>query len=259
MDVTRRTPGLRFEVASGRRMLVRQSERVILLARVHPHNYDVELVRTGGYRSPLPPLRADDARRVTVAGWEQRFAGWLRESDIGPLYAGRWCLSEGRLGHDLVREWPATTLDWFGAGWHGTVPLRPLSGPADAREGSLPPLLLWSVTGLDGYLLLDGHDRLVAAQAEGMRPAVLVLATEYVLEPDEARRATAYQQTALDRAAEQVTLGVPGAEAAHRSLRLHLAGLPPLAARTRAWPLPGGAAEWDRLAAAAPPFPAEQR
>jgi hypothetical protein len=64
-------------------------------------------------------------------------------------------------------------------------------------------VLLWAQSGLDGYVVLDGHDRLVATLADGTPPRTLVLA----------------------RAGES--------------------------ARSMAWPLPGGSAEWDRIAGAA--------
>ncbi|UQA92281.1 hypothetical protein [Streptomyces halobius] len=65
--------------------------------------------------------------------------------------------------------------------------MRPLSAPDAPRvkahrrqhhEGILPPALLWWVGGLDSLVLLDGHDRLAAALAEGGRPAALALARE---------------------------------------------------------------------------------
>ena len=39
-----------------------------------------------------------------------------------------------------------------------------------AREGALPPVLLLHNNSLDSYLLLDGHDRLLAACLEGVTP-----------------------------------------------------------------------------------------
>lgn len=43
------------------------------------------------------------------------------------------------------------------------------------REGVLPPVLLWWVSGFNSPVVLDGHDRLTAALAEGGRPELLVL------------------------------------------------------------------------------------
>src|SRR6202000_1151330 len=81
-------------------------------------------------------------------------------------------------------------ITWFGYGdpdedAREVLPLRRLS-PPDAprvksyrrqyRGGVLPPALLWWVSGMDSLLVLDGHDRIVAALAEGAVPEVLVLA-----------------------------------------------------------------------------------
>ncbi|MDX3235410.1 hypothetical protein PV392_06910 [Streptomyces sp. ME03-5709C] len=64
------------------------------------------------------------------------------------------------------------------------LPLRPMPGADDsrvkayrkqAREGTLPPVLLWWVSGLDCHLILDGHARLAAAIAESVEPPLLQL------------------------------------------------------------------------------------
>ena len=56
-----------------------------------------------------------------------------------------------------------------------------------AREGALPPILLYYVSGLDGYVVIDGHYRLRAAQLENILPDVLVLSTykveKYQIDP----------------------------------------------------------------------------
>jgi hypothetical protein len=103
---------------------------------------------------------------------------------------------------DLVRDWPEATLELLcGGGWHGVLPLRPLPTPdaprvktyrKHAREGTLAPVLLWWASFLDGWLLLDGHDRAAAALAEGMPPACV----ELVRVPDDTDwRATAEKIT----------------------------------------------------------------
>ncbi|MDT0445798.1 hypothetical protein [Streptomyces johnsoniae] len=180
-------PGLRIETADGGRLLVRQGARPLLFGRVDPHNYGVSLFRCPGYVSPLPPVRAAVMRRKP--DWAHVFRTRLAAAGNGPLHAGRWLLDEAGpppycWRGDLVTDWPAAHLDWFD-GWHGIVPLRPLGGQDEgrvkayrkhARDGTLAPVLLWWVSGLDGHLLLDGHDRAVAALAEGADPPCLVLA-----------------------------------------------------------------------------------
>jgi hypothetical protein len=251
-----RPPGLRFEVASGNRLLLRQGNDVVLFSRTDPRYWCVRVYRTGAYQSIIPPLRADQGRRP-AGSWEHRFAGWLDAAGEGPLYEGRWLLhlrqvGTQRLCGDLVRTYPAGELDWLD-GWNGVVPLRMLPEPdsarvkayrRQAREQTLPPLLLWWVSGLDGFLLLDGHARLVAAHAERVEPAVLTVAAvdeRHSYEP--ARKAFV----------EKIARGVPGAERALESLENRAATEQPPESRTRAWPLLGGAAEWDRLVAGKAP------
>ncbi|GGN22012.1 hypothetical protein FHR83_002226 [Actinoplanes campanulatus] len=172
-------PGMWWELAGTDRMLLRQQGQPVLFARVHPHRYRVRLHRTGGFRSPVPPVRADEARRITAAvSWAHRFsAGW-------PRLPGVRNLPPYSLTTDLVLDWPGAELDWLGDGWNGVVPLRPLPTPDDGRvkayrklagDGLLPPLLLWWASNLDGWLLIDGHSRLAAARAEGLPPVTLVL------------------------------------------------------------------------------------
>ncbi len=188
----RREPGLRFEVASGGRMLLRRRDDVVFFGLVHRWRYGVALYRTGSYTSPLPPIPAELVRRSAGSPgwfdqWAHRFAGWLDAAGDGPLHDGAWVLRRRKdthiLTYDLVADFPYAHLDWF-AGWHGIVPLRPLPGPESgrvkayrkqARDGVLPPLLLGAASALDGYLLLDGHARLAAALAENVEPGLLVL------------------------------------------------------------------------------------
>jgi len=227
-----RRPALRFEVAAGKRMVLRQQDRAVLFAQAHRWNYGVEVYRTGAFRSPLPPLRSVQVRRIAdpepgspawLSRWAHEFLTMLSAAEIGPLHEGRWrvqprVLPRYCLGADLVVDYPAAELDWFG-GWHGVLPLRELphrdtgrvkAYRKHARDRILAPLLLWWVSGIDGYMLLDGHSRLVAAQAERISPTVLVLTVS------------------------------PDAELREES-------------RTRAWTLPGGATGWeDQVARDAP-------
>ncbi|MEU5592384.1 hypothetical protein [Streptomyces sp. NPDC020298] len=224
LDVRER-PGpapLRFEAADGGRMLLRQSGRPVFLGRVDGPNEGVFLRHLDGYRSPLPPVRS--ALMRSDVNWPHQYARWLEGAPDGPLHDARWQLAERQVfppyvwTGDFMRAWPDCYLDWCAGGWEGVVPLRPLSPPdaprvkaqrKHAREGTLAPVLLWWVTALAGWLLLDGHDRAVAALAEGADPGCVV-----------------------------------------QGLHDTLAGLPYERARTRSWPLPGGAPAWDALAAA---------
>ncbi|BCK67318.1 hypothetical protein Srufu_012710 [Streptomyces libani subsp. rufus] len=279
-------PPLRAEVADGRRLVLFQGDQVVLLARQRVTHRGVHYARTGRYTSPVPPLRAALARTYResyadedawLARWAHHFATALREGANGPLHDGGWQLTSGRPHHwGIAANWARLSqhdpaighITWFGyrdpeEDARDMLPLRRLSGSGTARvkayrrqyrEGVLPPVLLWWVSGLDTFLVLDGHDRLVAALAEAGRPHVLALARE---RPDQ--WATRYAQPLISHHAEQVT----GLERAHaecaplietltraadRRLGRQLHELTTAPAPTWSWPLPGGPAAWDALA-----------
>ncbi|MFE0515559.1 hypothetical protein [Streptomyces sp. NPDC058964] len=166
-----------------------------------------------------------------------------------------------------VRDRPSGTgraATWAGGGGgEDVVPLRP-PAPEDGprvkayrehvREGTLAPALLWWVTPLHGWAVLDGHDRAVASLAKRRTPPRVVLTRL----PDERDRR---------RAADEATRGASGDRGGRPPA-------PPPRCRTAAGraaagvrgrhvlaavrdgphplvPLPGGAAAWDALAGAA--------
>jgi hypothetical protein len=273
-------PGLRVEAAGGRRFLIRQADRVVLLARQHPCHYGVRYARPGGYRSPLPPITAALARRMRdssaddstwAARWAQRFVTWLGAAGDGPLHRGSWVLVDGMPRWAVAGHWQRLTrvdpdrghITWFGYGHpeddqRDILPLRRLD-PAgsdrvrawrrQARDGVLPPALLWWVSGLHTLTVLDGHDRIVAALAEGNPPHVVVLAPAV----DPAWRSAwqrLEQRRYEERMAHLADRDVTPTRLANLS-RQYAAALGDTArteGRTTAWPLRGGAAEWDRLA-----------
>ncbi|MFD9030570.1 hypothetical protein ACFVZW_05300 [Streptomyces sp. NPDC059567] len=252
-------PPLRWEMTDGRRMLLRQSGRPVLLARVDEDRGGVRVHRRPGYRSPLPPIRADESRQRP--DWVRRYAARLDAADEGPLHPGRWALGTRDVfppyvwGEDFVTAWPDGYLEWDRNGWNGVVPLRKLSAPdaprvkayrRQAREGSLAPVLLWSVAALDGWILLDGHDRAVAALAEGGTPRTV----ELTKAEDEATVAERFAALpAQERELRTRAFGGPEPErqraAFLRGLSDYAAGIPYDEGRTTGWPIPGGPAEWD--------------
>ncbi|WP_157224158.1 hypothetical protein [Nocardia paucivorans] len=254
-------PPLRMEIAGGGRMLLRQSGNPILLARVDDDHSGVRIHRRPGFRSPLPPLSAELCRRGP--DWLHRFADHLITAHNGPLHAGRTllrskpALAPSTWTRELFHSWPTAYVDWM-VGCTPIIPLRPLSA-VDAprvkayrrrcREGIVPPVLLWWVSAFDGWLLLDGHDRAVAALAEGREPAAVVLSRGAdVREQTAVITAVArHQEHVLTRASD------PRAEEVFsRQLARVAAGMPYESGRTVAWPLPGGIAVWDELRHAFP-------
>jgi hypothetical protein len=124
-----------------------------------------------------------------------------------------------------------------------------------AREGTLAPVLLWSVTFLDGCVILDGHDRAVAALAEGRAPECVLL-TQVPDEENWRRTAAAMAEDHEHRMRQLAAQpAAPGIEhqrtAMERGYTDAIADLPYGAPLTDFWPLPGGTPTWDELAARA--------
>jgi hypothetical protein len=285
MDISGpRRPGLRVEVAAGRRILVRQADRVVLLARWRAQRPGVHYCRTGQYESPLPAITAGQARDlrqtsdtpgVWAARWTHQLAAWLRAAPYGPLHAGRWTLAWGMPGWASRGYWSRLGevdpdqghISWGGHGdppedYRDILPLRRLSAvDADRvkayrrqhREGILPPVMLWWFSGLATLLVVDGHDRLTAALAEGAVPDVAVLAP--TADP---HWVSAVQRRPVREYEERIAHIQNGpadpftsdyiAFAGHR-LATALGSLARTEWRTRAWPVPGGRTAWDHLAA----------
>ncbi|WP_329116450.1 hypothetical protein [Streptomyces sp. NBC_01465] len=251
-------PPLHWQSAGDGRLLLRQGGRPVLAARVPAGHGDTAIRRHSGFRSPFPPVRAAAMRGG--ANWLHQYARWLDSSAHGPLHDGRWTLARRSFPPyvwtaDLVEEWPTAHFD-DADGWNGVLPLRPLP-PLDAprvkayrkaaRDGTLAPVLLWWAEFLDGWLLLDGHDRAAAALAEGAEPPCLVLA-----------RATGAARLAADLGAmtayhEQLTERLAAAGESHqldavvRGFGRAAAAMPGDPGPTRTWPLPGGPEAWEAL------------
>ncbi|MBV1949955.1 hypothetical protein [Streptomyces sp. BV129] len=281
LDVRERPrPGL-CVFSAGSRLLVAQQGRAVLLADVDERLYGVDFWRTDEYRSFVPPLRADVGRALAGSPqrWAHRFARYLGDSADSPLHEGRWLLSpKSPLLHwrhagtshaeywssMLVEGHPDGYIDWFvHSGSFEVLPLRPVPGPDDsrvkayrkqARDGTLPPVLLWWVSGLDCHLILDGHARLAAAIAESVEPPLLQL-HRTVPRDDRAARiddAVDSYERELARFAELRTVHGPtvpdGAATAGPQLVRRLHDLDTATRLTWAWPLPGGEEGWRRIA-----------
>ncbi|AWN30743.1 hypothetical protein [Streptomyces sp. NEAU-S7GS2] len=277
-------PPLRAEVADGRRLVLLQGDQVVLLARQRVTHHGVHYARTGRYTSPIPPLRAETARTYReacpdddawFARWAHHFASALRESANGPLHEGDWHLRPGMSPYAVDAYWETLAqhdpdrghIAWFcGSPAHDSrdlLPLRPLSTP-DAprvkacrrqyREGVLPPVVLWGISALDTSVVLDGHDRLAAALAEGGRPPVLRLNRAglpelhaLLAQPDlrayEERIASLQRQRDAGDPLAPYKIANEGRRLAQLLHEAHSGGH-----LTRGWPLPGGSPAWETLA-----------
>ncbi|MFG2868433.1 hypothetical protein [Streptomyces sp. NPDC048338] len=279
LDVADRPrPGLRLRTA-GSRLILEQGGTPLLFAVVDRGDQGVDFYRTAAPRPLLPPLRAAEARAYAdrPERWLHRVARLLDADPDGPLHDGRWVLTTvmerhwnrddagpaDYWGERVVGGHPDGYVDWHvhSTGWE-LFPLRPLPAADDARvkayraqarAGILPPVLLWWVSGLDCYVVLDGHARLAAAVAEDVEPSVLVLRRTTPHDErarGEAEAAEAYEGELARHRALMARHGsrVPdGAETAGAALARRLEELRTGDRPTWAWPLPGGEHEWQRI------------
>ncbi|MGB4812715.1 MAG: hypothetical protein WBP13_09610 [Methylophilaceae bacterium] len=193
------------------------SEEVNLL----PHIRSAELMQAR-------PLQGEAQKQY----WAKFYTRALQNTPMSPLYSGLWSMSYIELEHDtnsprwLARskaKWCLATaqdqqflaahdvyIDWWLSGNGNIINLfAPHADPSHvgrikwwlkvAREQTLPPLLLWYVSSLDAYVLLDGHDRLQVALINGIAPVCLVLSsyTEQTYPLDEGAQAGILKQLSI--------------------------------------------------------------
>lgn len=280
-------PDLRVEVTSGLRMLLRQQDRPLLFARIAAGYRGVNFLRAAPIRSPIAACRADRARALAahgpdeaIARWAYQFAGELASTTAGPLHRGRWIITrfEGhpRVSHLRPAErWQLPTgenngyLNWFTTpSPFDVVPLRTPSPPDNSRikayrkqvrDGTLPPVLLWWISGLCAHVVLDGHDRFAAALAEDREPPILVLA----LQGDDQDKATGQDWAighyirAMEHAEHQVAAQTAHPYTANASINRRLGealnDIERTWGRTHAWPVHGGITAWQQQATATNP------
>ncbi|GAA4583610.1 hypothetical protein GCM10023194_21410 [Planotetraspora phitsanulokensis] len=262
-------------------MLLRQGERPLLFARVADYYRGVNFLRAPGFRSPVAPCRSDRARALatyepdeTHARWARVFAADLTTAPEGPLHTGRWIITRHDAGERFSHvhrseRWQLLIDDHGYINWFTTpcpwdvVPLRRPS-PVDssrvkayrkqARDGTLPPILLWWISGLSCYVLLDGHDRFVAALTEDQEPPALVLALREDEQAKDASRkwALQYYAEAMDHVESQIAAGTAHPYNAftrvNRQLGEALKSIEGTWAPTRAWLIRGGIDAWRRQA-----------
>jgi hypothetical protein len=273
------------EATDGGRIRVALGTVPTLWARVERWNDGVWWLREDDREPIVPPIRAEIVRAAPATDreawemyWTRVFLDALRESPRSPLDRGVWELARavdersehGTSGACSV-EGIAEALEecshglevWSGAAVDGDGGMlaRRRPSPEDdgrvkmwrkrARDGSLPPVLLLFVTGLNMHLVIDGHDRLHAALLERTSPAMLTLLPM-------AARARPISSPVRDAVTEEYVRRIDEPSLSLRAAT-ELGGLlsnvhrVPVTheLRTRASPVPGGCAAWDREVAAA--------
>jgi hypothetical protein len=202
-----RAPRFAVSVCPPRCLRVSISDAPVLWARVDDDYYGYEVLRAQreGANGILPPIPfgvadgiAAQGAEAAVRSWARYFAQALAESSISPLSDGEWSLSPRvdwcdapALSPDDISEVlsrpPREYVDWSLDAVR-PLPLRAMS-PDDAgrvkawrklaRRGELPPVLLYWISGLAASVVLDGHDRLLAAHLEGTPAPVFTLSSAY--------------------------------------------------------------------------------
>lgn len=236
------------------------------------YGYDLLVTAQSASRPIIPPILFAFARRLTEGRsadegrrrWAHTITDWLESSDATPLHDGDWLLegySQARrplsiavdAARDALSAEPERYVDWD----HCVPPLllRRASAPDHgrvnawrkfARIGALPPVVLLWIDGLAASVVLDGHDRLQAAALEGVDAPMLMLSRTNPSTVGEPHAAALLGEAA--RLAEAARLSEPEdtkaavdsanllAAEAYRTNYDH--------ARTRAFPLRGGADRW---------------
>jgi hypothetical protein len=202
----------------------------------------------------------------SAAWWTHWLRWWLQclqQPESSLLHTGRWCLRPLQAVPEALdaalKPQPFWTEDWRGHGFQdlemrggSMLALRaPSAGDEgrvkafrkQARDGTLPPVLLFYLSLVGKWLVVDGHDRLLAARLEGLTPPLLGLwpVFERPVPDDERTRA---RQQGSRQAAEFRLQGRPmDVDVVNRMLvRDHVPAW--RCSCTRGYPLRGGGATW---------------
>ena len=171
---------------------------------------------------PVKPIQAADIEAsIQYSGferdsfWARFFAKSLSKSKASPFYKGKWSLTNKNpyietSEYDLPVEEPTAEnkagfynvrplyLDWGAVGSYAVIALKSMPDKKEGRvkwwrkqvrAGNCPPVLIWFISCLQAYVVLDGHARLRAFTLEKQAPDFMVLKAinELKREPDLSR------------------------------------------------------------------------
>jgi hypothetical protein len=255
----------------------------LLWTRIDEDYWGYELLRAPAVDplSILPPITAELAREhhnadsATRAAWARTYARMLRDSPRTALYDGDWHI--GALSREfcpfelaasivrrVVNQKATGYVQWDFGDTVYPITLRDMSSPdagrvmawrKHVRDGSLPPVLLQWISGLAAYVVLDGHDRLLAASLEqAPAPALALEPVEAVVSSEERKRAVwAAVEKSLEAAKRERARSHDERLARARRLfttddanQILLDTFAPQqhAVRARSRPIPGGVEQW---------------
>lgn len=208
-------PGCSVSVCPPDRLQISVGDAPVYWARIWNDYFGYEFLRKGGRASwsIMPPIpfalaheTAELAPEARLRRWAREYAAWLSVSPSSPLGRGEWMLAPQMRWHRGAAL-ATRNLDGILAheargdvAWDDHVPplpLRAMSPPDEgrvkawrklARREALPPVLLQWISGLVAHVVLDGHDRLLAAQLEGKPAPFLCLDRVATLHRDAGHR-----------------------------------------------------------------------
>ncbi len=147
--------------------------------------YGYELLRSAERQlNVIPPIPFDFVSTISgpdsLEKWAKAFAKMLRDGPESMLHNGIWRLApiaslQPAEISKIVEQDAYAHVDWDIGDYLYPITLRDMSAADSgrvkawrkhARLGTLPPILLYWVSGLDACVVLDGHDRLLAARLE---------------------------------------------------------------------------------------------
>jgi hypothetical protein len=197
-------PGLIVNTCAPYWIRLAANDTPLFWVRIEDGRYGYEILRSHENRpvGVIPPISFELVEQRSRDGgvaardraWAQLFADGLAESGVSPLSAGSWHLGyfgpkfdtrelPAALVHKIVGQQSYGRINWDSRRVY-PITLRDMSprdsGPVKAwrkcaRTGSLPPVLLYGVSGLAAHVVLDGHDRLLAASLEDVSVSALSL------------------------------------------------------------------------------------
>lgn len=177
---------LRFEVyrtwSTGEILMLHRvftRDKLAAMIRIDYWWYDL-CVGLDTFVSPLNPIRAEEVEVCC-----ERPEAWLKDAllEVGGIGRGTFFVEkvEGRRLEQLLEEEVVAQGNWYESHTKSLVPLRAASKHESgrvkwyrklARSGELPPVFAYRYEGLLSSLVLDGHDRLLAAKLEGVQPEI---------------------------------------------------------------------------------------
>jgi hypothetical protein len=229
----RDTPAPRFEISicQPRCLRIALAGKPILWSKIEADYYGYELLRRASSTSLaiIAPIPFSLVRRHNITDsncsdqrWARSFLSMLQRSYASPLSNGQWRLAPYQDGK-ILRAIPSAMLEkivlqksqgyvqWdFGDSLY-PITLRTMSDANSsrvkawrkhARAGTLPPVLLYWISGLATRVVLDGHDRLQAAYLENVAAPALSLDCVQMLETQLHVKQAVFEQVeaALERA-----------------------------------------------------------